>query len=106
MPISEAFDKMVEVALKNGARSIKDLEGAYYQKLDDDWSFAINGHDVEMKAGEDMVNIPPFEAAVWRKGWLAAILSPFAGVFMNASEDAFIAALDVALDKKLEREGQ
>lgn len=99
--ISEAFDKMAQLGLLLGVRSIKDLPGAWVQKVDDHWSFAVNGHDEEVRVAptpSDMAaTVKRFEAAVWYRGWLAASLSPAGGVFLNASEDEFIDALDRAI---------
>jgi len=98
--ISEAFDKMVQLGLMLGVSSIKDLPGVWFQKVDDRWCFAVNGHDEEMEAGPEggmPVHIQPFDAAVWCDGWFAASLSPVEGVFLNAREDDFIDALDRAI---------
>ena len=100
---SEAFDKMVQLGLKLGVRSIKDFPGVWFQEVDDQWAFAVNGHEEEMDAAPEggmRVKIAPFEAAVWHNGWLAATLSPIEGVFLNASEDRFIEALDRAIEPK------
>lgn len=102
MKTSEAFNKMVELGLLLGVKSIKDFPGAWLQKVDDVWTFAVNGHEEEMEVGLEGgmgVNLDPYNAAVWKNGWLAATLSPVEGVFLGGGEDEFIAALDSALAK-------
>lgn len=101
---SEAFDKMVQLGLKLGVASIKDLPSAWVQKVDDHWVFAINGHEEDIKVDLPELGmaatITPFNAAVWFNGWLCASLSPFDGVFFSgdaANENTFIEALDRAI---------
>src|ERR1044071_2347630 len=100
--VSEAFDKMVQLGLLLGVRSIKDRAGAWVQKVDEQWVFAINGHDESVKVSDLGISatIKPFEAAVWFNGWLCASLSPFEGVFFGGKEDEFIEALDRAIEAK------
>lgn len=100
---SKAFDKMVLLGLKLGVESIKDFPGAWVQKVDDHWTFAVNGHEEDLRVDLPELGmaatIKPFNAAVWFNGWLCASLSPFEGVFFSGdvvNEDTFIEALDRA----------
>lgn len=106
-PTSEVFNKMVELGLVLGVKSIKDFPGAWVQKVDERWTFAVNGHEEDFRVDEPELGmtaiLPPFNAAVWYNGWLCASLSPFEGVFFSgssANEDTFIEALDRAIAAK------
>ena len=102
MKTSEAFNKMVELGLKLGVQSIKDLPGAWVQKVDDKWTFAVNGHEENLRVEMEGIgaDIEPSNAAVWHNGWLVGSLSPVEGVFLNDSEGPFIEALDQAIRKE------
>lgn len=101
---SEVFDKMMQLGLALGVSSIKDLPGAWVQKVDERWTFAVNGHEEDIRVDRPELGmaatVMPFNAAVWYNGWLCASLSPFDGVFFSgsaANEDTFIEALDKAI---------
>jgi len=102
-PTCEMFDKMVQLGLLLGVRNIKDFEGAWVQKVDEQWTFAINGKDetLEVRPDETMGARLKFgHAAIWFNGWLAGIITPYGGEFAAgsaANEDTFIAALDAAI---------
>ena len=109
METSVAFNKMVELALALDVRNIKDYPSAWVQKVDDEWTIAINGKDnpvIVMPEGCMTATVKPFEAAVFYNGWLAASLSPVDGVFIaggGANEDSFIAAVDAAIARAQRR---
>lgn len=103
-PLSEAFDRIAQYALKVGARSIADLAVPWWATIDEHWLVAINGLEVAAQFvpsnGGMTITIPAYHAAVWYNGWLAAFLQPFAGTFISGSagnEDTFIEAMDRAL---------
>lgn len=99
-PISEAFDKVTQLAIALGVSNLKDV---WIHKIDERWTIALNGGDeaTEVDPGLSMkATVDPINVAVWFNGWLCASLSPFEGIFFSgsaANEDTFIAALDVAL---------
>ena len=102
--VAEVYDKMVRLGTALGVKNIKDLPGAWVQRVDDEWMFAINGRDETLCVQPDENTMPanlPFGiAAVWFNGWMAGTLDPFGGVFvvgMGANEDKFIEALDRAI---------
>lgn len=101
--ISEMFCKMVDYGTALGVKSIKDFPGAWIQKVDDHWIFAINGKDETLEVRPDGTMSAKLEfghAAVWFNGWLAGIFTPYGGEFAAgsaANEDTFIEALDRAL---------
>jgi hypothetical protein len=100
MVVSEAFLLAVELSIQLGAENIKDLPGAYVCKVDEHWTFAINGTDrnveVNIKGSMGIGELEPCHMAIWFNGWLAGLLSPKDGVICAGpagNEDNFIAAL-------------
>jgi hypothetical protein len=99
------FDKMVQYGLLLGVKNIKDFEGAWIQKVDDQWIFAVNGKDEALEVrpeGTIGASLKFGHAAIWFNGWLAGIITPYSGEFAAgsaANEDSFIAALDAAIAK-------
>lgn len=108
-PMSEAFDKLAQLAGKLGVKNLADkVPPVWRHRVDEQWEIALNGDEVEMRIDtrpEPMrmgATIPAFHAAVWYNGWLAALISPIDGTFVvgtGANEDTFIDALDTALSK-------
>lgn len=94
-PLAEAVCLIVEYAEKMGVKSIKDLPGAWFHQINDKWAVACNGQKtpqhVGPKDGMD-IDLKPFHFAVWKNGWLFALMTPFDGQFMgtdHAGEDEF-----------------
>lgn len=94
--VSEAFVLIADLALKGGARSIKDLPGCWERAFGDGWFVAVNGHREPTKCSEGM-EVPPFEALVMRNGWPLGLLNPRGGVIAGeGAEDALCDALRAA----------
>lgn len=103
----EAFLLAADLAAALHVRDIKKLPGPWELRIDANWRIAVNGHGHEIRVApaECMeVTIPPFAMAVWWNGWLAGLLTPFAGTIVahpsgqGASEDALILALQAAIE--------
>ena len=90
--VSEAFVLIVDLALKQGRRNIKDQ--VVDVAVDDTWKVRVNGCSVERE------NIPPFHAYVEFNGWPAGFIGTDGGGVIAAgeaaNEDALIAALRAA----------
>lgn len=103
LAIPEAFDLMMQLGIALGVRNICDYPGAWIQKVDELWTFAVNGRDETLRVtpsdGDMSADVPFGHAAVWYAGWLAGIIDPTGGVFLSspsgegASEDSFIETL-------------
>lgn len=101
-PIAVVFDLAVELSLLLGAKEINKLDGAYICKVDNLWSFAINGTDrpVAVDMGEKSMGVGAlnsFNMAIFYNGWLAGLLDPRGGTICAGeagNEDNFIKALE------------
>ena len=101
------FVLMCDLGLKLGVKRINELPGCWEQRVDDQWWFAMNGHNEPMIArssdgasssGEG-VSVPPFHAYVEYNGWPAGMLTPYDGILAageGANEETFAAALESA----------
>jgi hypothetical protein len=97
-PISEAMSLIVELAAAIGIERICDHPGCWHHKLDDNWEFAVNGHNKPCQFGD--VTVPPFEAYVMWNGLPAGFIGVYGGVLAAgsaANEDTFIEALKEAI---------
>lgn len=77
---------IVLLAEQLGATSIKDLPGAWFHQIDDKWAVAANGKKETQHCGPQGgmdIDLPFGHFAVWRNGWLFAMLTPFGGTFMG-----------------------
>lgn len=98
-PITVLFNEIAELCLARGIENIKDMPGACYLRVDDQWELAVNGHKEDVKcepSGTMGATIPPFHAAVWFNGWLAGFVAPFGGCLAAgeaANEDTLTAAI-------------
>ena len=94
--LTEASCVIVELAEKLGVSNIKDLPGAWFHKVNEKWSVAVNGHAETMHCGPEGgmdIDIPGYHFAVWKNGWLFGLLTAFGGQFMGTDgtgEDEFI----------------
>lgn len=91
-PISEVFALLAELALKNGAQSIKDLPDCYTLSIGEAF-IAINGHADKRTAkvpdgGE--IEVQPFCATMLWDGWPVYSGNPYSGCVICASEDELI----------------
>ena len=97
-PICEAFAEIALLADALGVRRINELEGCWEYQVDEQWRFALNGHNTPHDT-DDGVRVPPFSAFVEFNGWPAGIIDPAGGVLAAgdaANESTFIAALQAA----------
>lgn len=95
-PLSEAFCEVAALAERLGIKNIASHGRPWVHKIDDSWVLAINGTKEPQECrpeGTMGADIQPFHMAVWYNGWLAALLNPYEGVFLNGSENDFIAAV-------------
>lgn len=102
-PLSEAFCLVAELGVHMGIRNIKEMPEPWFLQLDEAWCLAINGTSKNQDAHPKNTmgaTIPPCSMAVWYNGWLAALLSPCSGVFLNGSEDDFIKAVKARMEKE------
>lgn len=99
-PLSEAFTRVCDLALALGVKSIKDLPGCWEYQVDEHWWIAVNGHNGATRCAKG-ADVPPFRCYVEFNGWPAGIIDPYGGTIVAgeaANEDAFIAALDKAIE--------
>lgn len=102
MNIPVVFDLAVQLGLLLGVEKINTLPGAYICKVDNRWTFAVNGTEkpVAVDLGKDSMGIDElrcFHMAVWFNGWLAGIINPAGGTICAGeagNEDALIKALN------------
>lgn len=107
MRVCEVFSKIVEYGTASGVKNICDFPGAWIQKVDEQWTFALNGKDETLRVdpgdGGMSATVDFGNAAVWYNGWLAGTFDPSGGIFVTgsgANEDSFIAAMDKAIASK------
>lgn len=96
--MSEAFAEVCGLALRLGARSIKDLPGCWEHQIDAQWWVALNGHNEPIKCSSG-VEVPPYTMYVMYNGWPAGLISPAGGTMAAgaaANEDTFIAVVKAA----------
>jgi len=96
--LCEAYCHAVDLCLLLGYKNIKDKPDPIIVKVNDHWTFAINGSDgiKDVKIdGCGITNLNTFEMAIWVNGWLAAILIPSGGYMFGGhnNEDKFIKAI-------------
>jgi hypothetical protein len=102
MKLTTAFCLVSELAGKMGVKSIKDLGKPWEYRIDDKWEIAVNGMNTvqEVKSPKNMgATLQPYHMAVFHNGWLAALLTPFGGTFLNDSEDEFISAVEAKINE-------
>lgn len=63
MKISEAFSLIAEIAIATGNAPITKFDDCWEIRIDDRWSFAVNGHAHERPCSFGGV-VPPFSAYV------------------------------------------
>lgn len=96
--INEAFSEICGLAIRVGAKNIKELPGCWEYEIDGQWWVAVNGHAVPMKCSHGG-DVPPYHAFVEFNGWPAGLVSPAGGTMAageGANEDTFIAAVKLA----------
>ena len=109
---SSVFELMAQLAIKDGAAPLNAHDGCWVRRVDEQWTFAINGNREPQRCkppGSMGLDISPFEAAVWFNGWLAATMGPYEGIFVCGScgnENAFMAALEKELSTPVENNSQ
>lgn len=94
--ITEVFYYISLIAERNNVRNIRELDGLWKCKVDEDWEFRVNGHNKEIDG------IPPYHALIIHKGLPAGLVSPIGGNFAAGeavNEDAFIQAIKKSLDR-------
>ena len=97
------FQRVVELALALGVRSIKDLPGCWEYQIDEHWWIALNGHDQEITCSHSATKIKPYCGYIEFNGWPAGYLSVAGGVLaagLIANEKVLIAALDRAIARE------
>lgn len=102
MKVSEAYAKIAELASVLGVKRINELPGCWEHQIDALWWFAINGHDGPMAHSGGEAPIDSFDVYVKFNGWPAGVLGPGGGIIAAgaaANEDAFIAAIDAAIQR-------
>lgn len=113
--LSVVFDHAVTLGLLLDVSDLKNYEGPWICKVDDRWTFAINGLDkpVAVDLGEGSMGIEKlerFHMAIWFNGWLAGIIHPFGGIICAGeagNEDELIKALEARIGlEKLAKELQ
>ena len=107
--ISEAFILLAELASKDGAAPINQLDGCWTRQIGKQWWVAINGHKEPKPASspagmskELPYMVQPFHCYVEFNGWCAADFNPRGGAFAAgdaANETTFIEAIQTELAK-------
>lgn len=85
MKVSELYLAITDWARSAGAKGIGALPGCWTGEIGG-LEVAINGHCEPTELpdkGSGKFVVPPFEAAVFRDGWLIALVSPAAGVVIG-----------------------
>jgi len=98
-----------------GVKDIGAMTEAWVHKVDSAWTVAVNGHTAPVSVEPDgcmVLNLAPFEFAVWFNGWLAGILTASGdGTFASgacANQQEFAEAIDrivAQIAAKGERDG-
>lgn len=89
--------------------SVTALGGLWEHRLDENWYLASTcGEECEVKPeGAMEVTVPPWTLAVWRHGWLVALIDPGGGVQMGHDgeiERALIGVIEAKTARLLEPE--
>lgn len=82
-----------------GVPKLTDLPGCWEVKVGDDWWFALNGHDKQIRCSKG-AEVPPFNAYVMYGDWPAGFIDPYGGVFAagrGANVESFTAAVRAAI---------
>lgn len=92
------FALIAALANKRNVRDIGKLPGCWEVELRDGWSFAVNGHDSDVRCSKG-ADVPPFNAYVEWQGTPAGIINHQGGPFLGGDDgaDAFCDALDAAI---------
>lgn len=94
----EAMILIVELATALGVTAINTLPGCWYHRLDENWEFAVNGHN-EPRKWQD-IEIGPFTAYLQWNGFPAGLIGLGGGTMAAgsaANEDALCEALKKAI---------
>lgn len=100
-PLSQAFCLAADLGLALGVRKINLLPEPWVCKVNDQWTFAVNGTQEKKQCepeGTMGAELEPYRMAVWCNGMLSAILSPYDGCFLYGCEDEFIAASESRIE--------
>lgn len=106
MKTTVAFNSIVDLAMILGVPALNERTDAWVCKVDDHWTFAVNGtgKEVSVDLGPDSMGIDKladFHAAIWFNGWLAGIINPVDGTMCSGeagNEDNFIKAVEERID--------
>lgn len=105
--LSQFWQLAAELADVTKAAPMNRLPGAWFVRVDEQWEFAVNGHDrvvscVRFRHHRGApVTIPPFEVYGEFNGWPALIGNPYAAA-IAAGDAANFETLLAALRSKIE----
>jgi hypothetical protein len=93
--VPDAFFQLAELAFAVGAAPMNQYPGCWEHDVDENWHVSVNAHKEEKAGGPDpRIDVPPFHAAIFWRGWFAGLLSPYGGVLAahpdGANEERFI----------------
>ena len=97
-PISEAFFRVAELADALGQTPLNKHFGAWQHQVDDQWRVAVNAHSQPFQLTEH-TELPAHHIYVEFLGWPAGLINAAGGLLVGASEAAFIAALNAAIER-------
>ena len=102
--MSELLGIMVPVMAlvkKLGVEGIASIDGAWEYRIDEQWYIAVNGHDHEVEVTVDgmmSIKLSPYHFCIWQYGWIVAVFTPTAGVFLGDNEEELVLAIFEAVE--------
>lgn len=95
----DSYLLICELARANGVERYENLPGCWEYRLDDCWTFAINGHGHTVKhAG---INVPAGLCAILYRGFLAGWITP-SEIHLDARGHGAAMELSSAIARELE----
>jgi hypothetical protein len=101
--ISIVFAGLAQLGAHVGVSGIHEMPACWEFQIDEQWFFALNGHEDERQCSKGH-RVPPYNAYLEYNGWPAGIIDPFGGLIAAgaaANEDALIAAIEKRLGRKI-----
>jgi hypothetical protein len=106
---TEIMTTIAELARTLGVHHINQLVGCWEMDVNEDWWFALNGHD-DVVVCSHGVKVQPYTAYVEWQGWPAGMVDPYGGMLAaageSANEDTFLAALRQRIEMAKRMEGK